>query len=154
MNDSINRLGLIPVTGQWAEIRDSLKTLHQQRAALMEELAETSKMFLSGPQPGANYGAMAARAPEFTAYVEDINKIIFMMSQAMCLALVDERRQGPDGNLHHLLLTKTERTSMVQSIDKSFGATLEDKKASHIVLAAWAIKFGLTRPTYKSADEP
>jgi len=117
-------------------------------------MTETSKTFLSGPQPGANYGAMLARAPELTAHMEELDKSIFRMSQAMFFALVDERRQGVDGNLHHLLLTKTERTSMVQSIDKSFGPTLEDKEASHIVSAAWAIKYGLTRPTYKSADEP
>jgi hypothetical protein len=34
-----------------------------------------------------------------------------------------------------------------------FGATLEDKNASHIVSAAWAIKYGLTQTHYKAADE-
>lgn len=153
MNDSINRLNLIRITGQWAEFRELLKKLHQERMALVQEATEMSKIFLSGPQPGINYGAMTARAPELTAHVEDIDKNIFRMSQAMFLALVDEGRQGPDGNLHHLLVTKAERTSMVQSIDSSFGSTLEDKNASHIVLAGWAIKYGLTRPTYKAADE-
>jgi hypothetical protein len=117
-------------------------------------MTEISKMLLSGPQPGANYGAMVARAPELTAHMEDIDKSIFEMSKAMFFALVDEGRQEVDGNLHHLLLTKTERTSMVQSIEKSFGPTLEDNNASHIVSAAWAIKYGLTRPHYRSADEP
>jgi hypothetical protein len=154
MNDSINRLNIIPITGRWAEFRDFLKKFHQERAALVQEMTEISKMLLSGPQPGANYGAMVARAPELTARMEDIDKGIFEMSQAMFFALVDEGRQEVDGNLHHLLLTKTERTSMVQSIEKSFGPTLEDNNASHIVSAAWAIKYGLTRPHYKSADEP
>jgi len=56
--------------------------------------------------------------------------------------------------LHHLLLAKRERAAMIQLIDKIFGQSLEDKNASSIVSAAWAIKYGLTRPTYKSADEP
>ena len=60
----------------------------------------------------------------------------------MFFALVDDARVGADGNLHHLLLTKKDRTSMVQLIDKMFGPTLEDKNASHIVSATWAIKYG------------
>ena len=42
---------------------------------------------------------------------------------------------------------------MVQLIDKIFGPTLEDKNASRIVSSAWVIKYGLTRPHYKAADE-
>jgi uncharacterized protein (DUF697 family) len=56
--------------------------------------------------------------------------------------------------LHHLLLTKKDRADMIQLIDKVWGQTLEDRNASSIVSAAWAIKYGLTRPIYKSADEP
>src|SRR5262245_7745004 len=80
-------------------------------------------------------------------------KSIFTMSQLMFFALVDDDRVGADGNLDHLLLTKKDRTSMVQLIDKIFGPTLEDKNANHIVSSAWAIKYGLTRPHYKAADE-
>jgi hypothetical protein len=154
MNESINRLNIIHVAGQWAEFRDLLKKFHQQRASLVQEIIEASKALLKGPQPGVDYGAMMGRAPELTAHMEDIDKSVFTMSQAMFFALVDERRQSVDGNLHHLILTKAERTGMVQSIEKSFGPTLEDNNASSIVSAAWAIKYGLTRPNYKSADEP
>jgi hypothetical protein len=42
---------------------------------------------------------------------------------------------------------------MVQLIDKIFGPTLEDKNANYIVSSAWVIKYGLTRPNYKAADE-
>jgi hypothetical protein len=62
-------------------------------------------------------------------------------------------RVGGDGKLHRLILTKKDRTGMVQLIDKIFGSTLEDKNASHIVSSAWVIKYGLTRPHYKAADE-
>ena len=52
-----------------------------------------------------------------------------------------------------IILTKKERASMVQLIDKIFGPTLQDKNANHIVSSAWIIKYGLTRPNYKAADE-
>lgn len=154
MNDSINRLNMIPVSGQWAEFRDLLKKLHQERVGVVQEITGASKTLLKGPQPGVDYGVMMARAPELTAQMEATDKDIFTMSQAMFFALVDEGRQGADGNLNRVLLTKAERTRMVQFVEQSFGPILEDKNASHIVGAAWAIKYGLTLPKYKSADEP
>jgi hypothetical protein len=153
MNDCINRLGRIAVTGQWGKFRDQLRELHKNRIAIVQELNGMAKAMLEGPQPGVNYGAMSARAPELTAQVEQIDKTMFTMAQAMFFGLVDDGRVSSDGNLHHLLLTKNERAAMIRLIDNIFGRSLEDKNASSIVSAAWAIKYGLTRPTYKSADE-
>jgi hypothetical protein len=115
---------------------------------------QMAKAMLSGPAPGVNYGAMTARAPELTAQVEQIDKSMFSMSQALFLALVDEGRVEADGNLHHLILNKKDRVDMVHTIDTAFGRSLDDKNATSIVNAGWAIKYGLTRPHYKAADEP
>ena len=157
MNESIIRLETINVDGRWAETRDLLKRLHQERIASVQEFNQGAKVMLNGltngPEPGIDYGELTARAPELTAQMEELNKHLFTMSQIMFFALVDDARVGPDGNLHHLLLTKKDRASMVQLIDEAFGPTLEDKNASHIVSAAWVIKYGLTRPHYKAADE-
>jgi len=154
MNESVNRLDGIALDGQWAGIRDMLKKLDTERMSAAQEMNYMSKTMLSAPKPGIDYGAMTARAPELTATIEQIDKTVFTASQAVFFALVDERRVAPDGKLHHLLLTKRDRTAMIQLIDKVFGPQLEDKNASSIVSAALIIKYGLTRPIYKSADEP
>jgi hypothetical protein len=154
MADSINRLKMISnLDPKWAQFRDMLKELDEDRILTVGELTRGAKMILAGPEPGVNYGKLAARAPELTAQIENTDKSFFTMAQAMFFALVDETRVGADGNVHHLLLTKNDRTSMVQLIDEVFGPTLEDKKASSIVSSAWAMKYGLTRPNYKAADE-
>ena len=153
MNDSINRLSMINVDARWAEFRDALKKLHRERIVLVHEMNQTSKTLLAGPEPDVNYGKLTARAPEITAQVEQIDKIIFTIAKAMFFALVDDDRRGADGKLHYLILTKKDRTSMVQLIDKIFGPTLEDNNASRIVSSAWIIKYGMTRPNYKAADE-
>jgi hypothetical protein len=144
---------MINVDAKWVEIRDLLKRLHQERVALVQELTEMAKAFQSGPKPGVNYEEMSGRTLQITARMEELNKAMFTVAQDMFFALVDDARVGADGNLRHLLLTKKDRTSMVQLIDKTFGATLEDEKVSHIVSAAWAIKYGLTQTHYKAADE-
>jgi hypothetical protein len=123
--------------------------------AAVQEMNQIAKAMLSGPAPGVNYGAMTARAPELTAQVEQIDKSMFQMSQPLFLALVDDGRVDADGNLHHLILNKKDRAGMVHTIDTAFGRSLDDNKNStSIVNAAWAIKYGLTRPIYKAADEP
>jgi hypothetical protein len=153
MKDSIDRLSMINVDPRWAEFRDALKKLHQERIVLVHAMNQMSKTLLAGAEPDVNFGKLTARAPEITAQVEQIDKIIFTISKAMFFALVDEDHVGGDGKLHHLILTKKERANMVQLIDKIFGPTLQDKNANHIVSSAWIIKYGLTRPNYKAADE-
>src|SRR5215467_8654966 len=153
MNDSINRLSMINVDAKWAEFRDALKKLHHERIVLLHEMNQMSKTLLAGPEPNVNYGKLTARAPEITAQVEQIDKIIFTIAKGMFFALVDDERVEPDRKLHHLLLRKKDKISMVQLIDQTFGPVLEDKNASRIVSSAWVIKYGLTRPNYKAADE-
>jgi len=154
MQESVSRLDMISLDTRWGEFRDLLKSFHNQRMDTVQELIQMSKALLSGPEPGANYGAMTAHAPELTAQLEQIDKSMFQMSQALFFALVDEGRVEADGNLHHLILNKKDRTETVNSIDTAFGQSLDDKNPTSIVNAAWAIKYGLTRTNYKAADEP
>jgi hypothetical protein len=154
MQESVGRLGMIGLDPRWGEFRDLLKSFHNQRMAAIQEMNQMSKAMLSGPTPDVNYGAMTARAPELTAQIEQIDKSMFTMSQPLFFALVDEGRVEADGNLRHLILNKKDRADIVRSIDVTFGRSLDDNNATRIVSAAWAIKYGLTRPHYKAADEP
>jgi hypothetical protein len=117
MQESVSRLGMIKLDNQWGEFRDLLQSFHKERMAAVQEVNQMSKAMLSGPVAGVNYGAMTARAPELTAQIEQIDKTMFKMSQALFLALVDEGRLSPDGNLHHLILSKKDRGGMVYTID-------------------------------------
>ncbi|WP_316229219.1 hypothetical protein [Bradyrhizobium sp. SZCCHNR1070] len=154
MQESVSRLDMIGLDARWGEFRDLLKSFNEQRMAAVQEMNQMSKAMLSGPATGVNYGAMTARAPELTAEVEQIDKSMFKMSQPLFFALVDDGRVEADGNLHHLILNKKDRADIIRTIDTAFGQSLDDKNATSIVNAAWAIKYGLTRPIYKAADEP
>jgi hypothetical protein len=155
VQESVSRLDMIGgLDSRWGKFRDLLKSFHNQRMATVQEVVQIGKAMLSGPDPGVNYGAMAARTPELTAQVEQIDKSMFTMSQALFFALVDEGRVEADGNLHHLILNKKDRADTIHTIDIAFGRSLDDKNATRIVNAAWTIKYGLTRRHYKAADEP
>ena len=77
MNDSINRLSMINVDAKWVEFRDALKKLHHERIVLLHEMNQMSKTLLAGAEPDVNYGKLTAPAPEITAQVDQIDKIIF-----------------------------------------------------------------------------
>ena len=154
MNEDISRLKMMNVPPNAVKFRDLLIAMHQQRISLVAELTRGAKTVLAGPQPGVNYGALVARAPELTAEVEAVDKNLFTMSQAMFFMLVDDGRIGSDGKLHHLLITKKQRASILHEINTAFGANVDDKNATYIVSAAWVLKEGLTRPIYQAADEP
>lgn len=152
MRTSIVRLKGIAVNEPWAKFKTLLQEMDERRIALVQEMIDGSKSILSGPKPGVDYGDIVARAPELTAEIEQLDKMMFQMSQALFLGLVDDERVGPDGKLHYLLITRKDRASMIRLIDKSFGVkNLEDKNSGYIVAAAWAIKYGLNK--YKAADE-
>ena len=153
MNTSMRILDRIFPDGRWDDFRTALISIDTERSSLHKEMVDTSKKFLSGPETGINYGAFVARAPEITAQVEQLDQMIFKMSQAMFLGLLDEEKTDKDGNISHLIVTARERNEIIQGIDIHFGSRLEDKNATHIVLAAWAIKYGLTQSRYRSADE-
>jgi hypothetical protein len=155
MQESVGRLQrMTGLEKSWGEVKDLLLSFHNQRMLVVQEMSQMAKAMLSGPEPDVNYGAMTARAPELTAQVEQIDKTMFDMSKAMFFALVDEGRVEADGNLYHLILNKKDRANMVHTIDTAFGRSLGDKNATSIVNAAWGVKYGLTRPNYKAADEP
>jgi hypothetical protein len=114
---------------------------------------DAAKKLLRGPEPGVNYGELTARAPELTAGVEQLDKMMFEMSQAMFLGLVDDERVGSDGLLHHLVVTRKQRDQMIKEIDSSFGPSLNNKNPTHVVSAAQIMRYGLTLPKYRSSDE-
>jgi hypothetical protein len=153
MNTSIHQLDQIGTSGKWDDFRSMLRKFDEDRISLTGEMTEGAKKLLRGPEPGVNYGELNARAPELTASVEELDKLIFQMSQALFLGLIDDDRVGSDGQLHYLILTKKQRNEMIKTIDLDFGSSLNDKNATHIVNAAWAMRYGLTLPKYRSSDE-
>ena len=150
MQESVSRLDMIGIDTRWGEIRDLLKSFHNQRIAALQEMNQMSKAMLSSSEPGVNDGAMT----ELTARIEQIDKSMLQMSQDLFFALVDEGRVEADGSLHHLILNKKDRADTVHIIDTAFGRSLDDENATSVVKAARATKYELTRPNYKAADEP
>ena len=153
MITGIGMLNSISLDGQWNKFRTTLVEIDSNRASTIQEMNEIAKKMLRGPEPGVNYGALTARAPELTAIIEQLDKLMFDMSKVLSLSLIDNKRVDADGKLRHLLVSRQDRTDIIRYIDIAFGERLEDKNATYIVTAAWAIKLLLTNSEYKSADE-
>jgi len=153
MNKNAGILDRILLDSRYDKIRTTLIEINAERASLVQEIVDVAKKLSRAPEAGVDYGALNARAPELTAQVEQLDKMIFNLSQAVFLSLVDLGRTDKDGNASHLIITTKERDEIIKGIDASFPSTLENKNPTGIVSAVWVIKYGLSQSRYKSADD-
>lgn len=153
MSVSVRTLNRMQLSGQANDLRTLLVQMDSDRIATLQDSVAISKKLFSAPEPGVNYGALMALMPKVTAEIDKIDQLMFKMSQALALSLLDPKRIDPDGEMRHLIVTRQERASLIKEIDLSFGKDLDDEHPSYIVASGWAIKLILTKPGNKSADE-
>ncbi len=125
---------------------------YQQKIALHQEVNEIAGKFIL-PKDGVDYGKLAARMPEITAALEDIDKTLFNQANTLfCMMLIDQKANS-QGHCNHLLITKAERKALVDQIDSGFGDSLNDKVKNYNASSAVVLR-GLLVGDHKSAEDP
>jgi hypothetical protein len=152
INSSLGLLESLSLGGQGETFKDALLQLQQQRIAVHQEMLQIAKKMMAGPEPGVNYGALAARMPELTATLEHIDKTTFNVAKGVFMLLIDNSRTDSRGNLAYLIVPTNKRQEMKREIQAAFGSRLNDKNANYIVLSAWVLDYGLSKDL-KSSDE-
>lgn len=112
--------------------------LYQEKIELHQKMIDTAKVFLAGPKPNVNYGDLAAKVPEIRASLDDIDHTLFKVTQMVLLQMMDQR---PDfkNHLSHLLVTKAERSKLINDIEIEFGEKLDRKGQNYGVSSAQLI---------------
>ena len=149
---NINMLGDIHLNSRFNDFRVNLQDIYKQKMVLQDEITKIASEFISGPKPGVDYGALAARMPQITATNDYLDKILFDASPAVFLSLVDEK-EDREGHLSHLIITAAQRKQMVNRIESLFGSTKSDKDKNYITSIAWLIRDALLK-NYKLSDDP
>lgn len=127
-----------------------LAAFYKQKLQLQNEIVQIASAFVGGPKDGVDYGKMAARLPQITATLDEIDKSLFQMTAMIFVALIDMKGDSQN-RANHLLLTKDQRATLVGSIDSAFGASLETDKR-YMVASARFLKGKLLE--FKCSDEP
>jgi hypothetical protein len=139
------RLETLKLGERWQSFNTSLQKLNDMRIEMNTEIVDGAKKLLSGPKNGVDYGAIMARAPELTAYIEQVDKGIFDISVPVALSLIDQGRIDKEGKLSYLILTEKQRAQMVKLLESIFGSKLSEESQNYIVSAASTLKHQLTR---------
>jgi hypothetical protein len=117
-----------------------------------QTLIDISSNFIGGPKPGVDYDKLAAEMPKVRAALEYLDRSIFQATPLVFATLIDQK---PDSQNHvsHLIITKAERTRLLESLTTRFGSKLDQKGQNYIVSAASVLKAYLLKD-FKSSDEP
>ncbi len=115
-----------------------------------QRLIAISTSLLSRPQPGVDYGGLAAEIPKITASLEYIDRSLLEVTPLIFATLID---QEPDknGKVSHLIITKAERQRLLVALSLHFGQKMDLENQSYIVSSASVLKSYLLK--YKCSDE-
>ena len=123
---------------------------YKQKLQLQDDFVEIVGTLLVGPKPGVDYGGLMVKMPQITALLDEADHNLFRMSPLMFMALIDMKGDSQN-RANHLLITKSERDTLVGRIDGYFGSSLETDKR-YVVASAWLIRTKLLE--FKCSDEP
>ena len=126
-----------------------LISFYQRKVEIHDEFIDIVTAFIV-PKDGVDYGKLAAKVPEITAKLEDVDKSLFQMTALVFMSFIDMKADSQN-RANHLLITKAQRDSLVWKIDNSFGASLE-KDRRYVVSEASLVKIKLLE--FKCSDEP
>jgi len=124
--------------------------LYEQKLRLHSDLIDITTTFLSDQKPGVDYGKLAARLPQLTVMLDDVDHTLYQVTVLMFGALIDMKADSLN-RCNHLLITKSERDSLVETLDGYFGAALGVDKR-YLASSAWLMKKKLLE--FKCSDEP
>jgi hypothetical protein len=129
-----------------------LATLYGEKIDVNERMIQNETTFLSGPQPGVDYGALGAEMPKLRAQLESIDET-FMTVGVLAFAMLIDVKEDKEGHTSHLIITRAERQQLLEQLHSAFGAKLQLKEPGYIVGAAGVVSDGLHKG-FKCSDDP
>ena len=115
-------------------------------------MVDLADKMMSGPQPGVDYGKLAATAPKLRAMLEDTDETLFKATPLVFATLISEI---PDAKRHanRLVISKAVRIKLIHDLELEFGDLLQSKNQNYIVAAASVLLGYLQDNGFKCADE-
>lgn len=126
---------------------------YRTKIGLYDELTTTAKTMLAGPEPGVDYGKIAAHVPEVTAQLDFINKTLFTGAPLVSLFLVSQKPDSKN-RLSHLGITRKEAQTVIHRLQAEFGKSMDSKNQSWTTSSASLLRDVLRDKGYLFADDP
>src|SRR6266487_1335454 len=147
----IHTLSGIHLKPPFEDLTAKITKFYNMKIEFHQRLIAISTSLLSRPQPGVDYGGLAAEVSKITASLEYIDRSLLEATPLIFATLID---QEPDknGKVSHLIITKAERQRLLVALSLHFGQKMDLENQSYIVSSASVLKSYLLK--YKCSDEP
>jgi hypothetical protein len=115
-------------------------------------MGDISAVLIGGPKPSVDYSELASELPQIRAQLDYIDQSLFQVAPAIFATLIDT---APDsqGYASHLMITKAEKTALINTLNTDFGSKLDEHSQNYTVSAASVLRAYLLKD-YKCSDEP
>lgn len=152
LGSDISMLGGMHLNGDFSGLPHQVAQFYGQESRVYGAMRAISAKFVAGPQPGVDYGALAAQMPALRAQLDSINNSFTNLSALVFLTLVD-MRPDKEGHASHLAITRKERRELLETLQRDFGPQIDHgKTAPALVNAAGVIKDALKNHPLCSND--
>jgi hypothetical protein len=153
LNAQIAALKGMTLDGQFAHVPQSIADFYQKKIDVYKQTRAMAQAFMSGPKPGVDYGAIAAKAPELTAMIEYIDQSLFKATPLVFAALIADKPDN-QGHMSRLRITRAERDELLHHLQIEFGAKMDSAEQNPIVSSATVLRNYLSKKGYKCSDDP
>jgi hypothetical protein len=152
LGSQIRMLKSMRLNAPFDELIPNITAFYERKVALWKQMSDISSAFLAGPQPGVDYGKLAAQVPQIRAQLDYIDQALFEATPSIFGTLIDLKADSK-GHASHLIITKAEREKLIGDLTSDFGSRLDRKGQNYTVSAAQVLKTYLLKD-YKCSDEP
>lgn len=152
LGSQIRMLETMNLNDPFDELIPSLTGFYEEKIKLWDRMKEIGGNFIGGPREGVDYSKLAAEVPELRARLEYMDQSIFQASPMVAALLID-MKEDSQHHASHLIITKAERTELLERLDTAFGKKLDEKEPNYTVGTAKVLRDFLKKD-FKCSDEP
>ena len=134
------------------ELIPSITKFYERKIDIWRRMGEVGSEFIGGPKEGVDYSKPAAEMPKLRGELDFIDQALFEATPSVFATLID-MKEDSKGHASHLIITKEEKAKLIEKLNDSFGAKLDQKNQNYTGSVASVLR-GYLNKDFKCSDEP
>jgi hypothetical protein len=130
----------------------SITKFYERKIEIWRRMGEIGSEFMGGPKEGVDYNKLAAEMPKLRGELEFIDQALFEATPSVFATLIN-MKEDSKGHASHLIITTEQKARLIEVLNDSFGAKLDQKNQYYAVSAASILRDYLNKD-FKCSDEP
>ncbi len=152
LGSQVKMLRAMRLNSPFDHLIPTITKFYERKIEIWRRMGEIGSEFMGGPKEGVDYSKLEAEMPKLRAELEFIDQALFEATPSVFATLID-MKEDSKGHASHLIITKEQKAGLIEKLNDSFGAKLDQKNQNYMVSAASVLRDYLNKD-FKCADEP